>query len=137
MCNRTRIISVLTAVAVAVLVMTTEGQGRSSDVVTCSSTAPLPNGIDLTGAWKGSDLRTYSIRQVGTCVWWAGYLRSGADSVFFGSVSSSGSTVFGVWAYVPPPARIGSGRLIVSIRSSTLLVMRGSTGGFPARSWKR
>jgi hypothetical protein len=134
--NLTRIVPLLAASAVAVLVLATHGQARSSEVVTCSSTAKRPNGVDLTGTWQAGNL-TYSIRQEGTCVWWAG-LNAGAENAFFGTVSTSGKTVFGLWADLPTSGRNGKGSLILTVsKSGTLLRRRGSTGGFSATAWTK
>jgi hypothetical protein len=132
-----RLLLLLVALIAAALVLTTTGQGRQADVVSCSSTSSPPRGLDLTGAWTGSDRRTYAIRQAGTCVWWVGSRNRSVESSFFGSVSSSGSTIFGYWANVPPSSS-GKGRLIMSIGpGGRSLRTRGSTGGFPTRSMTR
>jgi hypothetical protein len=139
----TRIVSILIASSIIAVVLTAQGQSRSSEVVTCSSTADLPAGRSLTGTWTGIDKRTYLIRQIGTCVWFGGqssYAKQ-VENVFFGAVSSTGSTVLGVWAYVQKPAPETSGRLVFSVKASqsgTLyLLRRGSGAGFPARYLKR
>jgi hypothetical protein len=138
------IVSILIASSVVAVVLTAQGQGRSSEVVTCSSTADLPAGRSLTGTWTGIDKRTYIIRQIGTCVWFGGqspYAKQ-VENVFFGAVSSTGSTVLGVWANVQKAAGPEtSGRLVFSVKTSqsgTLyLLRRGSGAGFPARYLKR
>ena len=127
----TPIFPILIASSIVAVVLTARGQGRSSEVVTCSSTAALPAGRSLTGTWTGTDKRTYLIRQIGTCVWWAGSFGRRVENVFFGAVSSTGSTVLGVWADVRTGAPDTTGRLIFSVRESGLpspsvtLVRRG------------
>jgi hypothetical protein len=138
-----RIFPVLLAAALVAVVLTAPGQGRSSDIVTCSSKASLPAKRDLTGTWLGSDRRSYVIRQIGTCVWWAGSSSApeidgskAAENVFFGAVSSSGSTVFGLWADLRS-TRPRTGRVVLTVQesgSSRKLVKRGSGARFPART---
>jgi hypothetical protein len=98
------------------------GQARTAETVVCNST--VTPRVDLTGTWRGNDGATYRIRQVGTCVWWAA-----TTTAFFGSVSSTGSTVFGLWASVTGGE---NGSVLLTVRSSRSLTRRGSTGGFPA-----
>jgi len=135
--KQTRILSTLLVGALAVLVLAAPGQGTPSEVVTCSSQTTILNRsrttVILTGTWIASD-GTYSLRQIGSCLWWSGGPASRVN-VFFGTVSSSGSTVFGLWADV---RRSGSGKLILSIDSSqNRLTRRGSTGGLLAKMWTR
>jgi hypothetical protein len=134
--HRRRVLPLLTALVAAALVLTTSGESRQADVVTCSSTSSRPNRAVLTGSWTGNDGRTYAIRQVGTCVWWVGSRRGTVESSFFGSVSTSGSAIFGFWANVPPLAS-GNGRLIMSIVPGSRLLNRGSTGAFPTQRMQK
>jgi hypothetical protein len=137
------IASILIASSVVAAVLTAQGQGRSSEVVTCSSKAALPADRSLSGTWTGPDKRTYIIRQIGTCVWLGGQSFSAkqVENIFFGAVSSTGSTVLGVWADVQKAAPDTTGRLVFSFKTSKsgtqYLVRRGSGGGFPARYLKR
>jgi hypothetical protein len=134
----TPIFPILIASSLVAVVLTAQGQGRSSEFVTCSSAA-APAGHSLTGTWISNDKRTYLIRQIGTCVWWAGSFGRRVENVFFGAISSTGSTVLGVWADVrataPPDT---TGRLVFTVRASGLpsptltLVRRGSGGKFVA-----
>src|SRR5262245_6824907 len=81
----------LLIVSTVVVVLAAQAQGSPSEVVTCSSTAPAPGGRQLTGTWTDRGGRSYAIRQIGTCLWWAGSLGSRVESSFFGTLSSSGS----------------------------------------------
>jgi hypothetical protein len=136
----TPIFLILFASSVVAVVLTAQGQGRSSEVVTCSSTAAQPADRSLTGTWISNDKRTYVIRQIGTCIWWAGSFGRRVENVFFGAVSSSGSTVLGVWADVRTTAPDTTGRLVFSVKGSGLpsaslvLVRRGSGGKFVAKT---
>lgn len=103
------------------------GQARPAETIACSSTAT--SKVSLTGTWMGSDRATYRIRQVGTCVWWAA-----RTNAFFGTVSSTGSTVFGLWASLNSG---GNGSLILTVKNAASLSRRASTGGFPASTWER
>lgn len=105
------------------------GQARPAETVACNSTVTPTSRVDLTGTWRGNDRATYRIRQVGTCVWWAA-----TTTAFFGSVSSTGSTVFGLWASVTGS---GNGSVLLTVRSPRLLTRRGSTGDFPASSLRQ
>ena len=136
-----RLTLLLVAFSLAVLVVAPGGQGRSSESVTCSTTIVLHDStgrmIDLTGKWLASDKGTYSIRQIGNCGWWSGS-GTGFSNVFFGTMSSTGSTVFGLWADVPAGNFTGSGSLILSVRGARLLLKRGATGApFGGRIWKK
>jgi hypothetical protein len=63
----------------------------------------LPTGdINLTGAWHGSDVGTYYVRQSGDTVWWLGLSRDQGRSfanVFHGTMANG--VVEGTWADVP------------------------------------
>ena len=136
-----RLISLLIALTLALLVVTPEGQGSSAESVTCSTKVVIRDSkqaiVNLTGKWLGNDKGTYWVRQIGSCVWWSGS-GLGFSNVFFGTMTSSGSTVFGLWADVPEGATVGSGSLILSVRSpGRQLAARGSTGGFAGKSWTK
>lgn len=134
----TTTISALLAVALVALVLAGTGGGRSTESVTCSSTT-LPRDssgrpINLTGTWIGSDRQPYSLRQIGSCLWWAG--SQGRSNVFFGTIF--GSTVTGQWAELSGTTTASSGRLTLLISSSNRgLLRRSSTGTFSTRSWKK
>jgi hypothetical protein len=115
-----------------------EGGARSAERVTCSSTTPprdsLGRPIALTGTWTGSDRRSYSLRQVGSCLWWRG--GTTGSNVFFGRVYSS--TVVGLWADVRSRSSSTSGELTLLISSeNSVLSLRRYTGSVPARSWRK
>jgi hypothetical protein len=131
----TRTFPLLIASALIAVVLAAQGQGKASEVVTCSSDAARPKGRNLTGTWRANDKKTYVIRQIGTCVWWAGSSGKRVENVFFGTVSSSGSTVFGVWAVVRPFAKNVRGTVILSVMSATRL--HRQAGGGPAFDWTR
>lgn len=119
------------AVALVALAVASAGGADTADSVTCSSTVRPADAfgrpIDLTGHWEASD-GTYTLRQIGSCLWWVGR----ETNVFFGTIF--GSSVSGVWADVSTGA---SGRLTLLIRSNTSLSRRASTGRFPAVRWKK
>jgi len=129
----TRTIPMLLAGALVALALAGQGGARSAALVKCSTTI-LPRDasgrvINLTGRWQAND-GTYSLLQIGSCLWWGG--GQTRSNVFFGTVSSS--SVDGEWADV---FRGTSGKLTLLIRSSTSLLRRSSTGAFPATSWKK
>jgi hypothetical protein len=131
-------IAMLLAGALVALVLAGPGGGRSTESVTCSSTS-VPHDssgrlINLTGTWIGSDRQLYSLRQIGSCLWWAG--GPSRSNVFFGTIF--GSTVTGQWADLSGPTIATSGRVTLLISSSMRgLLRRSFTGSFPARSWKK
>jgi len=122
--------------AVTALALAGQGGARSTELVKCSSTTPvldsLGRPIDLTGTWTASDKQPYSLRQVGSCLWWSGSVAG--SNVFFGRVSSS--SVVGQWADVRSRASGTSGTVTLAILSSnTVLLRRGSAG--PVRYLRR
>ena len=131
-------IPALLAGALVALVLAGPGVGRSNESVTCSSTSvprdSFGRPIILTGTWIGSDRQPYSLRQIGSCLWWAG--AKGRSNVFFGTIF--GSTVTGQWADLSTTTIATSGRLTLLISSSMRgLSRRSSTGVFTTRSWKK
>ena len=130
-------IPMLIAGALVTLALAGQGGARSAESVTCSSTTFPRNAfgrpIDLTGKWT-ADGQTYNLRQIGSCLWWAG--GKAGSNVFFGTVF--GSTVTGVWADVSTRSPIATGRLTLLINlANTKLDRRSSTGLFPATSWRK
>jgi hypothetical protein len=124
-------LSLLFAVAVAVVALAVAGQGRarSAESVTCSTATPA-GSINLTGKWTASDGQPYYLRQIGSCLWWAG--SRARSNVFFGTVF--GSTVTGVWVDVLRRSSGTGGSLTLLISpTKTALYRRSSTGVFPAR----
>ena len=99
--------------------------------------------VSLTGIWKGPLGGIYWVRQIGSCVWWAGF--SGAldsstmgksfSTAFYGETSTPSAginKISGSWADVPRARNVDSGSLYVSISlGSTLrLISRTTTGRF-------
>lgn len=122
---------ILLACMLVALVLVGLGGARSAESVTCSSTTvprdSLGFRINLTARWTANDGLPYYLRQVGTCLWWAG--GKDGSNVFFGTVSSS--TVTGVWTDVRSRSSNTTGTLTLRItsRNSVLLPRRN----FPAR----
>lgn len=129
---------VFAACVFVVLAVVGQGGARSAETVTCSSTTPprdsLGRPIDLTATWFSNDRQPYYLRQIGSCLWWAG--SKGRTNVFFGMVS--GSAVTGVWTDVKPASTstrtTGTLTLFMTSRN-TVLVRRTSiaAGAFPAK----
>jgi hypothetical protein len=119
-----------------------------------------PDGkpIDLTGAWRADDGALYYLRQVGSCLWWAG-LSEGATyataahpfwpqrwgltftNIFQGTISP-GFSITGQWADVPRGIVLSTGTLQLDItawysggRDFIELDRRSATGGFGASRW--
>jgi len=109
----------------------------------CSLTSP--STVDLTGTWQASDGATYWLRQVGTCLWWAGFSTGSTpaelgrrfSNAFFGTVSTS--SVAGWWADVPRGATNGWGALNLSVSPSGEVLTRsgGNGAAFAAERWTR
>jgi hypothetical protein len=128
--------------------------GASADYVKCSrSASPVWNGraVSVTGVWAGNDGGTYWVRQIGSCVYWAGF-SAPADSpsmgrsfsnVFAGWLStSSGVHVYGYWADVPRGATASGGVIRVEVQVDSLgrgvaMNKLSSSGGFGGTNWKR
>jgi hypothetical protein len=116
-----------------VLVLAGPGGARmahGTELVKCSTATPpvdsLGKPIDLTGTWINSDKQQYSVRQVGSCLWWSG------PNVFFGQVT--GSSVIGQWADVRSRLSGTNGSLTLAITSqNTVLLRRISTGTVPIK----
>jgi len=126
-------IPMLLAGALVALVLAGQGGARSAEVVSCSSTT-ASGPVNLTGTWTANDGLPYYLRQIGSCLWWAG--GKAGFNVFFGTVF--GSTVTGVWIDVFSRSSTASGRLTLLISSrNTKLYLRSSTGRFPASSWRK
>lgn len=111
--------------------------------VECSRTATPVNPNSLSGVWRSSDGGTYWIRQVGTCLYWAGF-SAPLDSPDMGTTFSNVfvATVFktsisGEWADVPRGSATSSGNLTLRIRSTKLLTRLKSTGGFSGTVWTK
>jgi hypothetical protein len=129
-----RRVPVLFAGAFVLLLLVGDAGSRTAETVTCSTmTVPrdsLARPISLTGTWKAVD-GTYTLRQIGSCLWWVGG-RSGFNA-FFANIS--GSTVDGSWADVRTGA---NGRLTLLVDSSqNQLSRRRSTGSLLATTWRR
>lgn len=129
-------IPILLAAALVALALAAQGGARSAGSVSCSSTTSPRDAfgrpIDLSGTWTGDDRQQYTMRQIGSCLWWAGRTR---PNVFYGTVF--GSTVTGVWADVSERSSATSGTLTLLVRSRDVLQRRSATGAFPARRWTR
>ena len=101
---------------------------------------PLP-GLNLTGAWHGSDIGTYYVRQVETTVWWLGLSRDQGRSfanVFHGTIS--GNVVEGTWADVPMGvggALSGGTLTLHGGPLSTQLVRLAQSGAFGGSLWTK
>src|SRR5947208_1680212 len=72
--------------------------------------------INRGGVWSANDGGTYWIRQIGSCLWWAGFsgpvdtptTGRGFSNVLFGTVNGDG-TLSGYWVDVPRGATTGNG----------------------------
>jgi hypothetical protein len=133
-----RITSALVLGAALVLALAGQGGARTAhttELVKCSTATPpvdsLGRPIDLTGSWTASDKQVYSLRQIGSCLWWSG------PNVFFGSVS--GSTLTGVWSDVRSRVSGTNGSLTLLITSqNTVLLRRTSSGALPpVKIWRK
>src|SRR5262249_7716111 len=118
---------------------------------------PTVNGrsINLTGTWSANDGATYWIRQIGSCLSWAGFSgtpdtptigRSFAN-VFLGTVTTPTPTtaqIVGYWSDIPRGVTFNSGILTLSVKADAFgrftiftKVQTPTTGPFSATSWKR
>jgi hypothetical protein len=145
------------ALAMVILALTPAAQaGPTShlDRISCSRLfSPTANGrtVNVTGVWAGNDGGSYWVRQLGSCVYWAGFSGSGNSpsigtsfsNVFAGWLStSSGIRIYGYWADVPRGATASGGTITVDVAidgSGRGLTMNkfSSTGGFGGTAWKR
>jgi hypothetical protein len=84
-----------------------------------------PSGapVELTGVWRSNDLGIYTIRQIGSCVYWLGMSQYSGEEpgtswtdVFTGTMRSD-LTIVGTWADVPysPAGFLGDGTLTLRI----------------------
>jgi hypothetical protein len=101
---------------------------------------PRP-GLNLTGAWHGSDIGTYYLRQIENTIWWLGMScdqgRSFAN-VFHGTIG--GTTIKGDWIDVPmgSDGRQANGSLALSGNAlSAELFKSAQTGSFGAITWTK
>jgi hypothetical protein len=147
--SASRRLVIITAIGAVGLVLASGGSGRSSQTVSCSTTAVTP--VRLTGIWSANDGATYWIRQVGACVWWAGFsgpldsptMGKSFSNVLFGAIwtsSTTGRTYVrsAQWADVPRGGILGTGTLTLLVRSTRQLVKSSSTGsGFSGTVWTR
>jgi hypothetical protein len=109
--------------------------------------------FDLTGAWTADDGGVYYVRQIGSVIWWAGFSQDNGRSftnVFRGvwqepgGVADEIDTIVGQWADLPRGSGTWqAGKLILTVNFespgtvSELRAVRGTTGGFGGRVWKR
>ena len=128
----------------------------SAHVACSQKNMPQASGrtINLTGTFAANDGGTYWIRQIGDCVWWAGF--SGQPStttmgvnfsnVFLGrmTVDSSGTAqLSGYWADIPRGATSNYGTITVgrlkidSLGRVSSFVKLKSVGGFSGTLWRR
>jgi hypothetical protein len=118
---RRLVVAVLPASAgvLAALVLACPAGARSTESVTCSTTAVVL--FNFSGSWTSDTAITFALRQKGTCLWWVG-----RRNVFFGS--AFGFTVSGVWADVGTGQ---SGTLTVSLDPTKTRLYPGSTSATP------
>jgi hypothetical protein len=98
--------------------------------------ASLPvSAQNLTGAWQCNDGGTYSLRQLGSDLWWFGEYRPYFANVFHGVIE--GRRIRGQWADVPRGQTTGAGDLVIRIESADHLVMESSSGNFSGTDCQR
>lgn len=101
-----------------------------------SDSSTEAESADLTGIWNCDDGGKYYIRQIGKTVAWLGESpEKSATNIAFGEVN--GNTVSLRWMDVPKGASSGSGTLILSIESDSMIAVLQETGGFSGTEWTR
>ncbi len=98
--------------------------------------APPAGQIDLTGVWKDDRGATYSIRQLGTQIWWYMDGKPQWANVFKGN--KSGNAVTGEWCDVPG-GRLGNmtGTLTLRIVNNNRLDKVSASPAYGGSSWTR
>src|SRR5690606_1123886 len=76
--------------------------------------------LDLTGLWRDDNGVPYSIRQVGTKIYWSMDGRPRVLNVFFGDLS--GGMVSGEWIDLPGGELANSGKLTLRVETPDRLV---------------
>jgi hypothetical protein len=93
---------------------------------------------NLTGAWESDSGGSYYIRQLGNDIWWYG--EASASDPMWSHVAHGklqGKLLKLDWADVPKGSIMGSGILVIEVRSDDRLVARKKTGGFGDSEWKK
>ena len=97
--------------------------------------------VNLTGAWHGTDVGTYYLRQIGNTLWWLGLSRDQGRTfanVFHGTIT--GNVIEGDWVDVPMGAggALSGGSLtIIGEAVSTELVKISQSRVFGASAWTK
>ena len=114
--------------------------GPSFNGTAMPSPAPVTSAVslDLTGTWRCNDGGMYSIRQIGSELWWYGHSPDGGkqwSNVLHGRIH--GNRISGQWADVPPGQARNSGELLLQIVEKNMLRAVRKSGGFGGSEWIR
>jgi uncharacterized repeat protein (TIGR02543 family) len=113
--------------------------------VHCNQKAHISNpGTNLSGVWESNLSGTYYVRELGSCIYWIGLGTYDSQShrydyvnAFFGSISSTGTTINGYWFDVNAVNSTQHGTLKLHVANSSHMTKSAQAGGFSAGAWSR
>ena len=118
---------------------------NTNATVHCNQKARISNpGTNLSGLWESNLSGTYYVRQIGSCIYWIGLGTFDSQSqrydymnAFFGTISSTGTTISGYWFDVNASKSTLHGSLKLHVANGSRMGKIAQAGGFSTSVWTR